>query len=421
MGSVPLVKAASDGNGISFGATFGIPGGVGAQELPTYLAKRSGEPGSWSTQGLLPPALLGERAQVMGWLPDYSKTFTKVSRLGTPQVTALLEQSTDGGEPVLMTPYIPGAEYFYAGASADGSVVFFESESKLPPKEGEDPIPAALEGAFNLYAWDEASGEVHLAGVLNDEQVPGKGAFAGPYAWGEGTSGSSLGKGGANRSYYLQDSRAITESGDIYFTAAGTGQLYLRVNPTRPQSEMKGEECLKEEDACTIHVSASKRTTPGAGGPQPAAFQAASADGSKVFFNSFEELTEDANTGPEQPEAKISLGGIGGGIENADFIPKKAVGVTVDGKHIYWANPFTGTIGRAKLDGNGIVDEFIALPRGRMRSRSQRRRLRKSLDPQPSPLRRRRRRIHLLDQHRPFGKSARQLSRSAAARSAAPS
>ena len=364
VGSVPIVKAALDGSAISFDSTFGVPDGVGAQELPTYLAKRSGEPGSWATQGLLPPELLGERAQVLGWLPDYSKTYSNVTRLGNPRVKALVEQSTDGKAPVLMTAYVPNAEYSYAGATEDGSVVFFESKAKLPPKEGQPPIPGALEGAFNLYAWDEASGEVHLAGVLNNQQVPGKGAFAGPYAWGEGTNAAALSHGGGARSYYLQDGHAVSDNGSVYFTAAGIGQLYLRENPTRPQSEMEGEKCLKPEDACTVHVSASKRTTPDSAGPQPAAFQAASADGSKVFFTSLEELTDDANTGPEQPEARISRGGNDGNNVEANFIPKKAVGVAVDGEHVYWANPSTGAIGRANLDGTGVDDTFIAPPPG---------------------------------------------------------
>jgi hypothetical protein len=366
VGSLASVKAASDGSGISFGSTFAMPGAVGAQALPSFLAKRSGEPGSWATQGLLPPELLGERAQVLGWLPDYSKTYSNVTKLGNPRTTALVQQSTDGKAPVLMTPYVIDPEYSYAGATEDGSVVFFEARVKLPPKEGQPAIPGALEGASNLYAWDQATGEAHLAGVLNDQQVPGKGAFAGPYAWGEGTNAAALSHGGGARGYYLQDGRAISDNGDVYFTAAGTGQLYLRKNPTRPQSTMEGEKCLKEEDACTIHVSASKRTTPDTAGPQPAAFQAASADGSKAFFTSLEELTEDANTGPEQPEAQVSLGDIKTGeIEKEDFLAKtKAVGLAVDGEHIYWADPSTGAIGRANLDGTGIDKTFIAPPPG---------------------------------------------------------
>src|SRR6478609_1342101 len=169
-------------------------------------------------------------------------------------------------------------------------------------------------------------------------------------------------------SYYLQDEHAIAENGDTYFTEAGTGQLYLRQNPTREQSDMSGEKCVKPAEACTLHVSASKRATPDPAGAQPAAFQAASADGSKAFFTSPEKLTNDATTGPEPPEAAIGLGGINGGIEDASFIPQHAVGVTTDSEYVYWADPSLGSIGRAKLDGEEVLPTFIPIGAGECES-----------------------------------------------------
>ena len=66
-GERALVKASPEGDTVSFGSTFGLPGGEGAQALPTYLASRGA--GDWSTRGLLPPPSAGERAWVMGWSP----------------------------------------------------------------------------------------------------------------------------------------------------------------------------------------------------------------------------------------------------------------------------------------------------------------------------------------------------------------
>ena len=72
-------------------------------------------------------------------------------------------------------------------------------------------------------------------------------------------------------------------------------------------------------------------------------------------------LTDDANTGPEQPKAAIGFGNTAtGAIENAEFIPKRAVGVAVDGKYVYWADPTGGSIGRAELDGSNIEEGFIS-------------------------------------------------------------
>jgi hypothetical protein len=367
-GTVATVKATAEGDGITFGSTFGLPGGKAAQALPTFLGSRAAS--SWSTQGLLPPVATGERARVMGWSPDFSEVFSKTTKLGDPRTQALFGQSTTTEELTQVAPYLAEAEYFYAGSSADGSTVLFESDKVLPGVSG------ALEDSPNLYAWDRLSGEVHLAGAMNTaeetEAALPRGAFAGPYDWSLGSSAAFLGLGGAAVSSYLQDTHAVTPDGSVYFTAAGSGQLYLRENPTKAQSPLNGEgKCTDPTLACTVHVSASQKTNgQGEGGtdpvgPQPAAFQAASADGSEVFFTSHEKLTNEANTGPEQQKAAISRTGIGGGsIEDPEFIPKAAVGVTIDGSHVYWANPALGAIGRADLNGENVDDTFITVPAG---------------------------------------------------------
>jgi hypothetical protein len=364
VGKLGLVKAADDGNGINFGSTFGIPGGKGAEALPSYLALRGVGESGWATQGLLPPPVFGERAQVQGWLPDFSKTYSNVAKLGSPRKKAFVEQSTSGGPATIVSPYTPKAEYSYVGTTPDASVVFFESEAKLPPEEGGEPIEGAIAGTSNLYAWSRASGKLSLAGALNkgEGDAPPKGAFAGPYDWSKGTNASTLRTGGAARGYYLQGTHAVGADGNVYFTEAGTGQLYLRLNPTRPQSEMEGEKCKEPAAACTVHVSASKRGKPDPAGAQPAAFQAASTNGSGVFFTSSEMLTDDANTGPEQPEASIGASAsASGAIEDPALIKRHALGVAVEGSHIYWADPSNGTIGRANLDGSN-TENFIEVP-----------------------------------------------------------
>ena len=83
-------------------------------------------------------------------------------------------------------------------------------------------------------------------------------------------------------------------------------ELYVRVNVEKPQSPMSGNGCTVATDACTIEVSASQKTNgSGPGGTDPhgpkqsAEYWGASADGSKVFFTSTAELTNDAYTGPD--------------------------------------------------------------------------------------------------------------------------
>src|SRR5689334_3819450 len=168
MGTQAVVKATPEGNGITFASSFGIPGGKGAGGFPTYLASRGAS--SWSTQGLLPPIKYGERDRVVGWSPDLTKIYTRVSKLGEPRTTALLGESTTSEEATIVAPYEPSAEYFYAGQSADGYIVLFEGRAAL--------TPGAVEGAFNLYAWDRATEEIHLAGVSNEGTALGDGSTA---------------------------------------------------------------------------------------------------------------------------------------------------------------------------------------------------------------------------------------------------
>jgi hypothetical protein len=375
VGEFGFSKAAADGSAATFLSTSGIPGGSGAQQFPTYAGFR-GEAG-WQTHGLLPPPAAGPRAALLGWTPDFSQTLSRASRVepGALPEPALFLRHDPAAAPVRITPYSSTVgSYAYAGSSADGSELVFEATGQLPPEEGAAPIAEARPGASNVYAYEEADATTHLASRLNTpeetEAALSKGAFAGPYAWALGNSGpEALGEGGAAVKSYTQDERAVSAGGSVFFTAAGTGQLYERLNPTEPQSALDGEgDCTEADKACTLHLSASERTPADPAGAQPAAFQAATADGTQAFFTSAEELTGDANTGPPVPPAQIGRAQLNGeGAASATeegFLPAHAVGIAFDasGGHVYWADPLAGTIGRAALDGSGNLVPGSAEP-----------------------------------------------------------
>jgi hypothetical protein len=93
-------------------------------------------------------------------------------------------------------------------------------------------------------------------------------------------------------------------------TAVAPGELTLSNAATASGSKVAlraGGECAVSAGACTVDVSASQRNeldpngyVPGEiGVPRPATYQSANADGSKVFFTSSVELTENAYTGPD--------------------------------------------------------------------------------------------------------------------------
>jgi sugar lactone lactonase YvrE len=358
-GTATWVKAADDGGAITYLSTSGLPGGVGEQEIPSYLSSR-GE-SDWSTQGLLPPATLGSEAYVLGWLPDFSTVFDLANDFPALQDGVFLARSSADGTLEQVVSHGEGANgsTSYAGASADGSRVIFELRAKLPC------CNQALADKGNLYLWDRISGQISLVSVLNDEKPPVEGAVAGPYDWMRTASLPLLADGGGSASeYYVQDMNAVSDGGAVFFTAIGSGALYERTNPTAPQSPLNGEgKCTDPVNlACTLQVSASQINPPDPLGQRPAAFMAASADGKSAFFTSPEKLTADANTGPVQPLPAIERASVSGPPVLEKLPSIIASGIAKDAEHLYWVNPVEGAIGRSDLDGKNPKPAFIPIP-----------------------------------------------------------
>ncbi len=138
----------------------------------------------------------------------------------------------------------------FAAASSDFSHILFESVNNLTANaSGSEP---------KLYEWED--GALKLAGILPD---------------GEPASTSTAGLGVLEQAYATN---AISTDGKRVFFEAGAPaerNLYLR------------------EGGTTVQVNASERSTPDPAGPQPASFWAATPDGSKVFFTTSEELTDE--------------------------------------------------------------------------------------------------------------------------------
>ena len=355
-GFVPLIKASLDGNRITFSSTTGIPGSEGAQEFPVYLATRNSN--GWSTQGLLPPGNTGQNASVLGWTPDLEWVFNRATKLGEPRKTIFMARPSSDAPFETVVDYTTDLQAEVAATSDDAEEVIFESPVAL--------LPGAVSGKSNVYLWQRQSEALSLAGVLNDGSAPSQGAFAGSYDW----VGGNTARGGAAAGYYTRDQNVISnDASALYFTASGTGQLYLRKNPAQAQSPLDGGgDCTDAALACTVQVSASRKTNgkgpdgTDAAGTRPAAFLGASPDGSVTYFTSTEKLTNDANTGPEpeNPPAIARAPIDDGDPVDIKFLPAKAVDVTVDGSFVYWIDPGTQAIARAPVDDGDPVDpEFI--------------------------------------------------------------
>jgi hypothetical protein len=261
---------------VYFSQTGNIHHSEGGQQFSYFLSRRQG--GAWSTSGILPPQDLGSLGSSGDWLNDLSGSFAETIDLNDFSFSFYYRSGTTG----TVTKIFPETceRCNIAGDSADGSKILFSTREVVTPE--------ALAGRENLYVWDRDTGQSTYAGILPDSAcatppcVAAEGAYAGPYNW---WTPSSFAKSGAEARFFVQDMHPVTESGDVYFTDEAAKQIYLRMDPTEP------------DDAETVKVSASRRSTPDPNGTKPAAFMWATPSGSKAFFTSAEELTDDANTG----------------------------------------------------------------------------------------------------------------------------
>jgi hypothetical protein len=281
------LQTSVDGGRSTFFAEASMPGAEGAQDTSLFLASRNDDGSGWSSQGLFPPASFAPEATVLGLTEDLSHAYVVSNQFSAP---GTLYQRSSADHSLRAIATVGRAEF--AAATVNGSRMIFEAEKNASFKASEH-APAS---GPSVYLWDEASGTVALASVLNTGQAPPEGAFAGPYDWGQ----PSLDAGGAAQAYNTVMQHALSANGEsLFFTAAGSGRLYLRRNMLQPQSPRNGQgKCTDPAKACTIEISASKRPVPDPDGLEPAAFMEATSDGSVAFFTSPSELTQDATTGP---------------------------------------------------------------------------------------------------------------------------
>jgi hypothetical protein len=377
-GQLYKVQASLSGDAITWQVKNGMPGNEGAQSYPLFLSRFSG--GEWSTRGILPPPSFGDNVLTLGWTPDLRNFFMRSvltgSNLDAPGLdNALLMRDTVTGAVRELTPYVDKAQYALAGASADGSKVFFEALG-----EGVALTSNAAKGKQNLFLYEPASEELSLVGVLPASQggkAPPAGSAAGPYEWWlSGWEKGTIGGGGAigahgsimgEYGYYTQEMHAISTDGSkAFFTAAGTGQIYLR------------EGLGGEDPPQSVQVSASQAATPDPNGPKPAIFTGATPDGSIAFFLSCQKLTDDstavstaANTcmAPAQGQELYAYDTATHELSDltADDDPQGAevvavIGNSEDGSYVYFAanGDLDGSgpaqAGDCERAGNGIYD-----------------------------------------------------------------
>jgi hypothetical protein len=312
-------RAAVLGGAVAFFAPGSFAEPKSALLESRYLSVR--ETGGWSTRNVSPP-FTGEKADTFGrvfaqslFTPDLSSGVTE--SWFTPLVAGqpvgyvnLYVMDIETGSYEAVTTVTPVAEYKpyeegkegalgalvpeAEGASVDLSHVVFQQRASL--------CCGASPKQVHVYEW--AGGSLRLIDV-----PPEGGKLEGEDNVGSAASVAQPNTGGNPwRAVSGDGSHVVFTGGENLRISKGEfeGQVYVRVNP---MSLVEG--CSVAGDACTVEVSKSERTPedPNAGknpsNPPVAWYRDASVDGSRMFFTSKVELTNDAFTGSEDNAANL--------------------------------------------------------------------------------------------------------------------
>ena len=315
---VRIQASAGSGEAVTYTSftSFGDP--KGAPGTSQYLSKR-GE-GGWTTENITPRGFI--------WfplLPPYTgfsadlrfSAFKMTQPALTPNCRQGLEslywRDNETGELHCLTPDEPGAPespcLVYAGASGDGSRVFFAGR----PEGGE-------EYTNSLYEWSEANG-VKLVSVL-----PGGEPAPGTEVTGFG-AGASRGLGENCEVTRRVQRHAVSNDGSrVFWTYAPDDESA----PTQLYARIDGAE--------TIQLDLKQPSGAAAGN---GVFRGASADGSVVYFTDVEKLISGAKAengkpdlyryqiGRKNPLTDLTIGAAPGDV-------KGVVGISEEGSYVYF-------------------------------------------------------------------------------------
>jgi DNA-binding beta-propeller fold protein YncE len=389
-----LVRAAVEGNAMTYVASFpteGVPAG-NPSGATSVLSGRSG--GAWASRDLIAPhrafvgVVLSGGSEVKTVSPDLSGSLLQPLGQFEQQISSAASEQAPfmhidfpGGEPTAFCdascfkPLVTGCPETGECPSAVQALAdvppgtVFGRQSALGTKER-----CLLCGPQVLAATPDLSHAVLNSTVaLTSTALPGKGS-SGLYEYSAAAppaealrllsvlpdgepSGGNPTLGALNRVIR----NAISSDGSrVVFSGQGGSQLYLRVNATEQQSSVTGNsvdgsQCSEPAMACTIEIDA-LQGGPGASQTPLPAFQAASADGSRIFFTDPQQLTPDSGHSSqdgdlyeydlERPvgERLADLTPPGAGAEAA-AVMGLIVGASADGSSVYFVAD--GVLGEA--------------------------------------------------------------------------
>ncbi len=341
----PGIRAAEDGNKVTYLSTTPPTGGVGHGEGPPLEIHSVIELGSGDNQ------YLSERSATDGWTTvNIQPAGVNTARYRSFSDT-LSEAIVQSSEPV--TENAPGGEYAdlylqstasdvfrslftvtpihlaeplkfglsYAGASQVGSHQLFEANDALldeaTPIAEELNTLAGKEDVNALY--DSTDGKLFAVDVLPDGRVASQASYGSPRV--------KVEVGILYSGVHRLDHVVSADGSRIFWTDTETGDLYVRENDSQP-------------DASTTLIAEGAR------------YQTASSDGSKVFFTDEKPLTSNSTAtegAPDLYEAELAAAPGGAPVlkdltpSTVDVTPGEhanvmgVLGASKDGSYIYFA------------------------------------------------------------------------------------
>jgi hypothetical protein len=138
----------------------------------------------------------------------------------------------------------------FAGASADATNLLFEVNDAL--LRAQSPLASELTAAvehevahheFHNYLYDSVAGRISLIDVSPQGMVVPDASFG------------TLPAGDPDQPEPNFGDAISTDGRRVYWTDLADGRVYLRLNPTQPQSTIEEGECTEAAKACTLPVS----------------------------------------------------------------------------------------------------------------------------------------------------------------------
>jgi hypothetical protein len=262
-------QASADGDHVAFYSPSGFGGALANYNVNSFRADRTSS--GWTTTPMVPAAGYPNLAFAGGYSgADFSEDLSEGILNTTnvkqePGITNIYAIGVDGTARWITAPTLPGvtpAPKYYVGRSTDASHIIFESE---------EPFLAGTPAGIRQI-WEWVNGTVRLVSVLPNGEPVTNPVFVGTGVDGTGSGSQFTGT--------LFDPTAVSSDGQRIFFGY-EANLFVREGGTQTRELSLSQRAGSVGDPSSSTVR----------------FAGAATDGSRVYFISEDQLTDDATPG----------------------------------------------------------------------------------------------------------------------------